>query len=227
MKQQGIFVPAIPARAGCPPAARARPYRAARVSRLAVAGAGALAVTCALTLVMTHLIEPRGTGLNEAVSVGTLEFLPRLDDTDPDPKPRKVDKPEPPQPPPETKVATVVDAAGDGVGAEVLRGVGPVLDRGPIIAGPGDGDALLIASVTPVYPQRLKERGVQGWVLLQFSVDELGRVRDVVVLDGKPRGAFDRAATDAVQRFKYKPLVQDGAARTVRGLRKRITFELT
>ena len=41
-----------------------------------------------------------------------------------------------------------------------------------------------------------------------------------------PKGVFDRAALDAVAKFKYKPRVVDGVAMEVAGVQNKISFEI-
>ena len=49
---------------------------------------------------------------------------------------------------------------------------------------------------------------------------------DPVILDSKPRGVFDRAALDAVAKFRYEPKVVDGKPQETVGVRNRIVFEI-
>lgn len=67
---------------------------------------------------------------------------------------------------------------------------------------------------------------VEGHVLLEFVVTETGAVLDPVILDSKPRGVFDRAALDAVAKFRYEPKVVDGKPQETVGVRNRIVFEI-
>ena len=66
-----------------------------------------------------------------------------------------------------------------------------------------------------------------AWVLMQFTVDELGRVAEPSVVDAQPLQVFDRAALKAVKRYKYRPRVINGVAVAVQGLQQRIVFSLT
>lgn len=91
----------------------------------------------------------------------------------------------------------------------------------------GDGDYLPIVKVAPVYPRRALSRGIEGWVILEFTVTTTGSVRDVTVVDSLPKSTlFHEAAIRAAQRFKYKPRVIDGVAAEVRGVRNKITFRI-
>ena len=103
-----------------------------------------------------------------------------------------------------------------------------------------DGEYLPILKVQPTYPQRALERGLVGWVVVEFTVDEIGRVIDPKVIDNcvltwtpqlvqcadSPRQTFDKSALAAAARFKYKPKVIDGQAIATVGVRNMITFEL-
>jgi len=51
-------------------------------------------------------------------------------------------------------------------------------------------------------------------------------VSQAKVVQAKPEGIFDRAALDAVAKFKYKPRVVDGIAMEVAGVQNKISFEI-
>ena len=89
-----------------------------------------------------------------------------------------------------------------------------------------DGSYVPIFQVPPQYPRRAAERGIEGCVLLEYPVTPLGAGSEPVVVQANPPGMFDRAATRAALRYKYKPLIRDGVAVAVEGVRQRITFIL-
>ena len=89
-----------------------------------------------------------------------------------------------------------------------------------------DGSYVPIFQVPPQYPRRAAERGIEGCVVLQYVVTEVGSVRDPEVIQSIPQGIFDRAAIRAALRYKYKPLIRDGNAVEVEGVTQRITFVL-
>jgi len=70
----------------------------------------------------------------------------------------------------------------------------------------------LLRSVPPDYPQSALAHGVAGSVLLSFTVDGRGETRDVQVLQSTPAGVFDRSAVSAVKRWRYAPVLVNGAA---------------
>ena len=89
-----------------------------------------------------------------------------------------------------------------------------------------DGEYLPIVKVAPQYPRRALSRGIEGYVIVEYTVTKLGTVKDPRVVEGKPQGTFDRAAIKSALRYKYKPRVIDGEPIEVSGVRTKITFEL-
>ena len=92
--------------------------------------------------------------------------------------------------------------------------------------GVSDGEYLPIVKVAPVYPSRALSRGLEGYVIVEFTVTQTGATKDVVVVESTS-SLFERAAVDAAYKFKYKPRVIDGVAVEVPGVRNKITFEIT
>ena len=92
--------------------------------------------------------------------------------------------------------------------------------------GVSDGEYLPIVKVAPVYPSRALSRGLEGYVIVEFTVTQTGAVKDVFVVESTS-SLFERAAVDAAYKFKYKPRVIDGIAVEVPGVRNKITFEIT
>ncbi|MBK6349800.1 MAG: TonB family protein [Steroidobacteraceae bacterium] len=59
--------------------------------------------------------------------------------------------------------------------------------------------------VPPEYPKDALKRGVGGEVRVRFTLDAGGRVKSAEVVDSSPADVFDRAALDAVRRWRFKP----------------------
>ena len=95
-----------------------------------------------------------------------------------------------------------------------------------VAAGTADGDYLPIVKVAPVYPRRAVDRGIEGYVIVEFTVTKTGAVRDPVVVEYHPSTIFNKAAINAALKFKYKPRVVNGEPIEVHGVLNRITFEL-
>ncbi|HEX7732286.1 MAG TPA: energy transducer TonB [Rhodanobacter sp.] len=73
-------------------------------------------------------------------------------------------------------------------------------------------DAVLLKAVNPNYPTAALRSGQSGWVVVGFTITPEGRTTDVHVVDAQPRHVFDRAAMEAVGRYRFKPAMRDGAA---------------
>ena len=82
------------------------------------------------------------------------------------------------------------------------------------------------AFMAPAYPNRARERGTEGWVDLEFTVAKDGTTRDAMVRAAEPAETFDRAALDAVKRWRYEPRVVNGKVIEQR-VETRLRFRLT
>jgi len=135
--------------------------------------------------------------------------------------------PKPPETPPETPPQDMDNIDPDAPTIDIGR---PEITANTDIGGPGgmniaEGDYLPIVRVAPVYPSRALSRGLEGFVDMSFTVTTAGTVKDPIVLQSTS-SLFERAATRAVLKFKYKPRVVDGVPVEVSGVKTRITFEL-
>ena len=66
--------------------------------------------------------------------------------------------------------------------------------------------------VAPTYPPKALDQSVEGWVSLEFTLDMQGGIRDITVKNAVPTGVFEKAAVDAVAKWRYQPVTRDGAA---------------
>lgn len=79
--------------------------------------------------------------------------------------------------------------------------------------------------VEPEYPASARERGLTGWVEVDFTVRPDGSVGDITVVSAEPAGVFESAALASVRRWRYEPVRRDG--RTVeQRARVRIRFSM-
>ncbi len=65
--------------------------------------------------------------------------------------------------------------------------------------------------VAPKYPRSAERRSLSGWVDVVFTVTRDGKVKDIVVRDSKPGDTFVNAATRAVERWEFEPIIENGA----------------
>jgi periplasmic protein TonB len=199
-----------------------------RLLRLAVGGLVAVVVTFCLYWLMAELVAAGREAMTDAPDGKIIEFvrLKREQKLETErPKPVKPDKPQ--APPPDAEVPEV-QAQAPQAGAV---SIGP-MTVGKDLTGAGfrlsasDGEYLPIVKVAPIYPASAQSRGIEGWVLVEFTVTQTGAVRDPVVIEAEPQGVFDEAAKKAVLKFKYKPRIESGRATEVTGVQHLITFKL-
>jgi TonB family protein len=67
----------------------------------------------------------------------------------------------------------------------------------------------------PEYPERALSQKISGAVTLEYIVNTKGEPQDVRVVSAEPAGTFDRAAINAVKRWKYEPLLIDNVPQEV------------
>ena len=89
-----------------------------------------------------------------------------------------------------------------------------------------DGDATPIVRIEPKYPPQAARDGKEGWVKLSFTINEIGGVEDVNVIEAQPKRVFDKEAKRALRKWKYKPKVVDGKAQKQPGLTVQLDFKM-
>lgn len=196
-------------------------------SRMMSVGLLAAGVTIGLFLVMKVLVTGQEYEIEEELAAIGIDFVRVERDEESQTKDRALKRPskvEPEEPPPPPKLTQPnrpnIDKASMSadLGAFDLAGLN--------LNAPVDGDTLAIVRVLPRYPSRALSRGIEGWVLMEFAIDELGLAVNPVVIESEPPGIFDRAALSAVKRWKYRPMIEDGRPRMRPGVRQLISFEI-
>ncbi len=190
----------------------------------------AFVVTAALLMLMVALIEMGDLKLDKSKSIKMPNiFMPEVESM----ANREVQKPEKPvvdeQPPPEIPQQDFdqIDAdsnigainAPDSMTADLDLSIGTGLSA-------SDGEFLPIVKVAPQYPSRASSRGIEGYVILSYTVTKQGTVLNPVVIEAQPENIFNKAAIKSALRYKYKPRVIDGVPQDVPNVRTRITFKL-
>ena len=82
-----------------------------------------------------------------------------------------------------------------------------------------------VVKVAPVYPLAAVQRGIEGHVVLEYTVTRNGTVADPVIVESS-HPLLNRAALDAAREFKYMPRIIRGEAVEVSGVRIMFRFEL-
>jgi protein TonB len=87
------------------------------------------------------------------------------------------------------------------------------------------GDLTLVKSVKPDYPRKASSSKIEGWVELDFTVAESGKVTDIAVHAVSTPGVFEATAIGALSQWRYKPVLRD-AKPVAQRARIRIRFAL-
>jgi len=196
--------------------------------RLLAVSMGAAAITFALFWVLQALIGVSGGVLAEKPAL-VVDFVRLKRDTTPETKKREIPDrkpPEQPPPPPQMNFSQNLNA-DDAIGA-ILPDVDPMVElaSADFSTGGSDRDAVPMVRVEPQYPMSARQRGVEGWVELMFTITKVGTVTDIVVTAANPGTIFNRAAVQAVSKWKYNPKIENGTAVIRPGVRQRIKFQL-
>lgn len=197
--------------------------------RLCTAAPGALLICGCLLFVMQALLEGP---ISERVTERTIpvEWV-RLHAADtPPPSQEELERPMPVEQPPITRspvtisnTPVIVDTTKPAMPKHSFGG--QIYDdrTGP----PADLDQVLVAIVRPQphYPPTLAERGVEGYVIVGYSVSVSGTTENIVVVESSHPG-FERAAKRAVERSRFRPRVVGGQPVMTNGLQALYRFEL-
>jgi len=199
------------------------------VRRLPIAVGLACVVTFGLFWAMQALIGMSGE-LKEGMSAPSIEFVRLKRDSTPEEKkrePPKREETEQQPPPPEMNLAKNRNPS-DAVG-EIMPMVDTEVELGKAAslgAGGGDRDVVPLVRVDPVYPPKARQRRIEGWVDVEFTIGPAGTVEDPKVIGANPPGIFEQATLRAVRRYRYNSKIVDGVAVARHGVQLRIRFKL-
>jgi protein TonB len=69
----------------------------------------------------------------------------------------------------------------------------------------------LLRKVEVAYPERALEQAIAGWADVELTITREGTVKDIKILDSQPRRIFDVNLQQALRRWRYKPVTENGA----------------
>lgn len=81
-----------------------------------------------------------------------------------------------------------------------------------VAGGEVNANVIPLARVNPIYPRRAKMMKLEGFVLLEFTITQVGGVRDIEVLKSQPPNIFERSASRALRKWKFKPKIENKMA---------------
>ncbi len=108
--------------------------------------------------------------------------------------------------------------------AESISAPPPAPDE-PVDETTVDQAPVPLSRPSPAYPAWAQRRGIEGSVLVRFTVDVQGQVQDITVEESTPGTVFADAAVEAVRQWRFEPGRKDGRPVPTR-LQVRIRFEV-
>jgi TonB family protein len=84
----------------------------------------------------------------------------------------------------------------------------------------------LLRTVQPLYPAKAQNSKLEGWVDVEFTVSETGKVKDAAVHATSIPGVFEDAAVKAVSQWRYQPVMHEAKPVPVR-TQIRVRFTLS
>lgn len=182
-----------------------------------------MAVTFGLFLFMHQLISSGGGDRADLGAIAGIHFGPvEIPDEIANKSRRKPIKPPPPRdppPPPKMQISRVDQQARNmpvmnmpNLDIPLVGGEGIFLGNFQQVDQTAEGDIIPVVVIRPVYPRDAAISGIEGWVKIEFTITEVGTVKDPQVVDAKPARVFNRAAIRAILKWKFKPRVVDGVA---------------
>ncbi len=185
-------------------------------------------VTFGLFYLMQALILGKDMKLGE-MSGTMIDFVRLKKDSELDVKKRKMpDKTEPEEPPPPPDLSLAKSSKPTQEMGDMTFAIDVDVEVGGtnIAIAASDSDVVPIVRVNPQYPLRASERGIEGWVEVEFTISKLGTVKEPRVLNSHPSSIFDRAALKAIKKWKYNPKIEDGEPMERPGVKVRLKFAL-
>jgi len=197
------------------------------IKRLTAATSFGTVITFGLLFMMQLLIATGEGAVTNETRFAMVDFVRVERNEIIETKKEKPEKPPEPEQQPELPSPEQLDNFDNAMTVSVSA---PQITNNMRMGGVGfaisDGEYLPIVKVAPVYPARALSRGLEGYVIVEFTVTRTGTVRDVFVIESTSQ-LFERAASEAALKFKYKPRVIDGEAVEVPGVRNKISFAIS
>ena len=194
------------------------------LKRLPLAIIGAVFMALTLFYLMHFMISQGKGSINKSEDYSVVDFVRLKRESETRLKKRVIPKkpplPKEPPPPPELSVAQENKVAMPNLKMDMPRITTSGVAGGPFMGGmgsgsgmaQGDGELIPLVKIAPRYQRKAAMANKEGWVKVEFTVTELGTVAEVKVVDADPKRLFDRAAKQAILKWKFKPRIVDGKA---------------
>jgi protein TonB len=201
----------------------------------------ALMINLLLFAMMQQMVAGRHVELSDIADAQIIDFIRVPDHLESAPQRRlrkkAPDPPEPPEQPPKQILPQLealkqplpkplprlkidapqatIDSDGPYLGGMALKAPGFIMAH----------DLIAVLRRPPSYPRLLKRRGIEGYVLVEFTVTEQGLVQDPVIIESHPHEDFGKSVIRTVRYWKFKPYRLDDKPIAVRA-RQGIDFTM-
>jgi protein TonB len=190
----------------------------------------ALLLGCLLTATVYWILWAL---ISQPIDVGEMREATRIEFTrmrkDTEVASKREEKVEREKPPPTPEVPKMAFSTGS-VDSNIASITPNVDARGAMsglnISAGSDRDTIPLVRVPPEYPPRALNRGITGWVIVEFTITGSGSVKDAKVVDAQPKTIFNDAALKSIARWRYNPKIENGQPVERVGVRTIIRFNL-
>lgn len=194
-----------------------------------------LAVTVAIFWLMHLAIEGGGEAFEKSQPLPTIDFVRLKKDAELETRERrKPPKPEPPKQPPPPKMQIDTPPPPDQPPLpfampkmSLPSGVtgGPFLGNFSAADASGYSELIPLVRIAPQYPRQAARDRIEGYVVIEITVNPDGTVKTARPIDAKPRGVFESSAVQSILKWKFRPKVEDGKPIEFKGI-QRLEFNL-
>lgn len=199
------------------------------MKKFAITSLLAMAVTFSLFALMAFIISNDNLTYIEPVDGPIVEVAQLPEDTPVTEKPPV--KLTPPSPPPQMPRTTEVTQTST-IDTDIGYNAGDMaISKTPLevasFSNRADADARPIVRVNPKYPIDAARNGLEGWVVLAFDINAIGEVTNIKIVDSEPKRVFDKAAKQALKKWKYRAKSQDGKAIAQHNFTVQLDFKMS
>lgn len=192
--------------------------------RIALPFINALFITLALLYLMFLLIDIEQVELKPIQTFGPISWV-----KEPESDPVKPIVAKPPKPVTPDQAPTLEKSEPDldiRINPDISPIAGYTPQRRKGLPQITDQQLMRIFGQPGQYPNRAIQRGIEGYVIVGFSVDQAGQVFDAFVIESAPEGIFERSALKAIKKFKYRAKMVNGKAVSTDGQQYLFSYKL-
>ncbi len=92
------------------------------------------------------------------------------------------------------------------------------------VAGIEFEELKVLKKVMPRYRSKYYSHGIEGYSIVEFTVNEKGRVQDAKIVYSEPSGLFETDVLKSTEKWRYKPRIVNGKATKVEKVSTYIQF---